>query len=447
MPAFPLRFTRAFLISAIICSTALAQETASGETKSDYTDMLLEPMAAWLQADLFEIKVAKKLDFAWSFNFYRESGERGVKIGPEGGLSGEAVSLLAGRLPFSRAEVVDRETDPSTKAYQILWNSAYAQLLARDVLYGLELSWLNSQRVLRTSKGIFHRKLAKEKGVFFREVLQVFSPPVVSGLAHLNTRSFSTAGEQVWVHSPVLGRARRVLPANRSDAILKSDLALDDFFVFSAKIQSHRARVVAEKVLLLPFPGKEAFFLRSQAVDLSIYRQVKEDDLTEPRVESMQVSIPSVTAGGKATGFPETWNYQSRVFPQKPAWVPTGVSFIPRQVWILELFPKDPFYSDGKQILVFDRESFLPFYKLVYSRKGKLKRSLLAAWSLARRPDKKKIQLPFLSFLLSIDAQAESAVSWTSLYVNTFLGKSSKAAHAYRDLLEIENHGQMWLER
>jgi hypothetical protein len=48
----------------------------------------------------------------------------------------------------------------------------------------------------------------------------------------------------------------------------------------------------------------------------------------------------------------------------------TNVIWVKRPVWVLEAFPKDPYYSYGRQVIYADRENGLFHYKVVYNRAG-----------------------------------------------------------------------------
>ena len=65
------------------------------------------------------------------------------------------------------------------------------------------------------------------------------------------------------------------------------------------------------------------------------------------------------------------WNYEKRRFGRPVvAWQPVSIYFVPRRVWVLRLDILDPFYPSGHQVLVVDKESMLPSYKLSYDQSG-----------------------------------------------------------------------------
>jgi len=55
--------------------------------------------------------------------------------------------------------------------------------------------------------------------------------------------------------------------------------------------------------------------------------------------------------------------------------------WVKRPVYIVEGFPKDPYYSYGKQLFYVDRENFAMYYKVIFDRAaniGKRSRSISA---------------------------------------------------------------------
>ena len=44
--------------------------------------------------------------------------------------------------------------------------------------------------------------------------------------------------------------------------------------------------------------------------------------------------------------------------------------WVKRPAWVIEAFPKDPYYTYGRQVIYADRENNLLLYKVVYTRAG-----------------------------------------------------------------------------
>ncbi|MBI4516854.1 MAG: DUF1329 domain-containing protein [Deltaproteobacteria bacterium] len=70
-------------------------------------------------------------------------------------------------------------------------------------------------------------------------------------------------------------------------------------------------------------------------------------------------------------------------------WAMTNMIWVKRPVWVVEAFPKDPYYNYGRQVIYADRENGLFYYKVNYNRAGEYWKLSLADSSLAWSPDGK----------------------------------------------------------
>lgn len=486
----------------------------SAKNVKQFDDVLLAPVAHWIQGGKLVIRVVRNLDTIW-------------ELTPEWQASSSSNSLLADLdeqhtptvrgddrlslgLPFGDASVIARETDPVRKGYKILWNSQSAEGIVHDTLYRLDFSWMGPQTVSRRAKALYYRNVEvvppaapveatippsaatasptaaapnataspapKQSAVpagaptgapstsaspvpastaaalptpmptpmptpvlipstmpsdlFRRDLLEFVAPPVVAGLAQISWRFRDAEEDLNWLHSPVIGHTRKLLPANRSDFLLAGSLTFDDLFVWATKPQQVVAKVVAEKVLLVPFSA------------LTYYKvDAREVMGLEPMVPAG--AVPKAEYAVTVNGYHQRsdgsygmvlWNHETKQYPQLAPWVPTTVYFVPRRVWILELSPRDPYYLTGREVLVVDQESFLPVYRIVYDRIGDYLKTTVGGWGLGRSNDG-RVAFPFSTFVLSVDRNEQAIVAVTADQVQTFLGKGGKAAAAVRDRL------------
>lgn len=427
--------------------------------------------------------------------------------------------------PFGFAADINKEPDLIRKAYKILWNSSYAEMSAQDVLYDLEMNWIGSHSVVMGNSGVFYRRafyqphfekapqqkklkqpsgeteksihskvqatasidssessisvdISEEKNneqdpvirahqyslagdIVRQEILQFLAPPVVFGFAQITWRYRGQGEDEVWIYSPVIGQSRKVFESNRSDPLLGGVLTADDFFVWSTKVQAVNAKVVGEKVLLLPFTSLNLY--QAQFEEAAHQNVVATDLMPDPKAadtgeresagkeiarEHSQPQSPEredvLSVRGSyqrsdASSATIQWNYETKEFPDAAPWVPTTLSFVPRKVWILEVTPRDPFYLAGRQIIVVDQDSMLPFYKLVYSRRGDYKKTVIGSWALGSSADA-KFRFPFCTFLLAVEQGTQRVNTLTTRTVQTFFGKDSTAALDIRKLLDISMH-------
>ncbi len=449
----------------------------TSRNEASFEDLLLAPVAVWLKEDRFVMRTVRNIDFVWklSADWEEASRKNSVTADIDEGASIVWKEPAEPAAPFGDTERVNAEPDPVRRAKKILWNIEYRQGAAKDVLYDVELVWMGAQNALRRASGLTYRRvyhsLAEQQSVqpkakpaaaapqssatpepvataveaegqgselLRQELFHLYSPPVVYGYSQIGWRYRGAEEDRYWMHSPILGATRELLQSNRSDSILGSGLSLDDVFVWSTKPQSVQAKVVAEKVLLLPFSS------------LNIYRAEMQPSAGLPtsKLAPAGEAAPKAENFLTAKGFHQRsdgslsmvmWNADTRQFAQFPPWVPTTVFFVPRKVWIIELAPKDPYYSVGREILIVDQESQLPFYKLVYDRFGEYRKTVIGSWGLAQARDG-RVRFPFSTFVMSVDRDSQSTSVLTTLQARTFLGKDSRLAAELRGLMDPATH-------
>jgi hypothetical protein len=470
----------------------------------DFREYLLAPIVTWMKAGLFAVRAFSHVDYEWIMppQWERESRanvDRYLLLDDFSLSMADGAERSSLGLPFGHFEEIDAEVDPQKKAYKILWSVEYAQSISKDILYEGEFIWFGAQEVIRRATGTLYRsyefppKSTGEAGevqnpakageaaapsadvtlvvngqnedtsamksleytgfgdrtdYLYREVLQLADPPVVQGYAQIFWRHRGAFEDDGWMHSPVIGRNRRVLGANRSDPLLGGELTTDDLFVWSGSPAEVYAQLVDEKVLFVPFPAlaNHALELLPYAGASSASSFLEESGLPRASVESKTQVERVLSVRGyhqRTDGTPTMtlFNGETRTLPGIAPWVPVTMVMVPRRVWILELSPRDPAYLAGRQVLVIDKLSMLPVYKVVYGRSGEFERMVFGAWSLANSKDE-AIKFPLASFVFGVDRNAKQAMAFSSDYVRTFLGAESKAAAELRSLLSIESHGE-----
>lgn len=442
-----------------------------------FQNALVAPLAEWVKEGRFVAPVVRESGFAWDLSTeWRSSTAQNstiFELDEQHGLRLKGAPGVELGFPFGDAASINAEQDKVRRAYKILWNVALAESAASDLLYSLELSWMSSQSLLRKATGMYYKQYfkdfsvmpatavqlssagaelvganssqppTKEDKILSRELLRFFSPPVVFGFSEIATRFYGQSEDKVWIFSPVTGRSRPVLQSNRSDALLGSVLNFDDLGVWSGKIQSVAARLIEEKVLLVPLSSSVVSEVASRKVARLAEAMTPEESASKPaEVKSTEEEILTVAdtlqrRDGGATKV--SWNYESARFPQAAAWLPTSFSLVPKRVWLIEMIPTDPYYLNGKEILIVDQESMLPVYKLVYDRDGSYKKTVIGGWNLASSADG-KLRFPYAAFVVAVEHSSKVATAFSTLAVRTFLGKDTKKAAELRALMQIENY-------
>lgn len=445
---------------------------------SSFEDLLVTPLMSWLKDGRFVCRVIRNIGFLWELSAEWENASRAnagrFDVDAEKNLVRVGQYILPTGLPFGGAEAINQEPDPEKKAYKILWNSAAAALPVGDISYLGEIDWESTQGLLRKASATFYQRLVpapkapekpakassekpeqtsakagatttstsittttlKPAPVLYRQdFLRLLAPPVIANYSELSWRYQGVEPDLFWIYSPVLNKVRQVFPANRSDPIMGGTLDYDDLFVWAGKVQSVDAKLIADKVMLVPFPA----LMPIRAVDETTAAAAL--DLTPgSQDKAVPHSETALTARGGFQRGDSTasvlWNFETRQLPQAAAWTPTSVYFVPRRVWVLELAPLDPFYGEGRQVLIVDQESMLPVYRIAYDRKGAFLKFVVGGWHLATT-DNHQIRFPILGFLLVVDQTSNKATSFTLKSARTFQGRDTAAARDVQKFLDV----------
>ncbi len=426
-----------------------------------FYELLLAPIATWLKEEKMVIAVSKKAELQWEPTslWLRGTKENLGNFGldEQYNLIVNDQSKIQPGYPFGFTNEIDSEQNPERKAYKILWNILYSEAQVGDLLYGMDIFWMSARAVHRRASGLIYRQslltpnqndVGAEGTLSFsgpndllrREVLRLSSPPVVYGYAQVSWRYRGEGEDRLWIYSPVMGRSREVLASNRSDPILQGILTFDDLFVWSSKIQSVNAKVVDEKTLLVPFPSHPIGRLHEELMVPNWGSEVVAGDGEKVAADPV-LGVTGLFQASDGRASTMLWNFDTKRFPQFSAWVPTEIVFTPRKVWILELSPRDPYYLDGRQILIVDKETMLPIYKVVYNRRGGYQRTIIGCWSFANTEDR-KVNFPFSSFVLGVEQGGTAAVGISSNFVRTFSDSSKNLKEKMAGMLEITNHSK-----
>jgi len=422
-----------------------------------FHELLLAPVASWLKEGKLVVRVVRELSYDWTVNKSWQDATReeygNFELDQNFRLIQKAPPKSYAALPFGFAADVNQDPDPVRQAYKILWNSVYAQSISQAVNYDMRVNWYGASSMLREAAGKLTRRTflspyeepvavtaAKETSpeattepptelpaadtsplsfggegdILTQEVLRFLYPSAVAGFSLVDWRYRGMNEDRSWIYSPVIERSRLVFEANRSDAILEGALTLDDIFVWSGRIEMTKAKVVGQKVLLLPFASLFEIPTKLENYPEQSFTRVTPGQIAASVQETKADGSTYVARGSQRTsdGSPVSmsWNYQTRQYVDAAPWMPSGAVFVPRKVWILEISSLNPYYQYGRQILVVDQESMLPFYKIVYTQQGKFHKTVVGSWSLAMTEDRSLIA-PINTFTFAVDADFKKASS------------------------------------
>jgi hypothetical protein len=208
--------------------------------------------------------------------------------------------------------------------------------------------------------------LAIQRPVIFQEIFFFTEPSDAFGSSTLTWRwADPKKWDSVWSYSPSTRRVRRLTAANRSDSSLGTELTQDDGTPsYNGKIEMMEWKYVGKGNALLPVARGE-----DQAPDDYVAR------ITYAAQHSPHYMFSKIPGAYEQRYKKLTMGFQES--PQQYAtwWLTDGL-WVPVPVYIVEAFPKDPYYNYGRQIFFIERNTFTPVWKQVYNRSGEYWRTV-----------------------------------------------------------------------
>ncbi len=185
-------------------------------------------------------------------------------------------------------------------------------------------------------------------------IVQVIAPYDIAGTNILTWRYLDNRQDMSYGFVPAIRRVRRMSPANRSDAFLGTDMCVDDGYGYDGKIGAVEWMPVKKVEGVVPFldanpqglvPNKKGEWLTSSSIKNIVY------------------------------------GYQAKEWQGAP-WAPTNVTWVKRDVLVLEFKPKDPYYNYGTQYLWVDAVvPYLVYYKVITDRANDYWKSIMLCLS------------------------------------------------------------------
>jgi len=180
---------------------------------------------------------------------------------------------------------------------------------------------------------------------FMRERVDARMPKSLLGLSWLTLRFAGDEEDYVWISSAGTGDVRQVTGSNRSDTLFLRGFALDDLFVWSAKVEDAKIGSTTRARVLVPINESP---LQWSGEPISECQGTKD------------AAEPAIMMATRANG-----------------WAIENVIFVLRDVFVVDLFSRDPFALDSKTTLYVDSETLLPVYKIVWGGEGRLRKIVM----------------------------------------------------------------------
>lgn len=265
--------------------------------------------------------------------------------------------------PFPRIE----PTDPHA-ATKAIYNFSHTLMQADDLDRSSVLHWvaptevqnqIEFQTQLLFQGSRFSGAIANPDATLRKGIISGIVPAEIFGVmilewVYLDPQKWNS----LWSYIPELRRVRQLPPFNGSDSLFGSDLAHDDPYLFSGKVQYFTWKLIGAQDALVPYSPASPKVLQPEESGYG---------LAEPK--------EPIVMGWEKAGW------------KGKAWWPTTMQLAKRPVWVIEATAKDSQYAYGRQVLWIDRELYVAYYKEAYNRAGQLWRMLLNSVSVVRTPE------------------------------------------------------------
>ena len=365
--------TIGFLFTILSCQSVWADlnpgDTLNQESWQQAKSLLPEGVLRRFQDGSYQAKVTTlptTMTWGSKFKSATEANAEKFAVDAAGSLTAKTTNTVPPFLygyPFPQIDPKDPQA-----ATKVIYNFSYTLMQADDVERSSSLYWVSpterQNHIEFQAQLLFHGSrfsgaIANPDATLRKGIIAGISPAEVYGVmilewVYLDPQRWNS----LWMYVPELRRVRQLPPANGSDNLFGSDLAYDDPYLFSGKVQYFTWKLVGAQDALVPYISPELKLLQRESKGYGLGEQ---KDL--------------LIMGWEKEGW------------KGKAWWPTTIQLVKRPVWVIEATAKDPKYAYGRQILWIDRELYIAYYKEAYNRAGQLWRVLLNSVTVARTPE------------------------------------------------------------
>ncbi|MBT4363486.1 MAG: DUF1329 domain-containing protein [Desulfobacteraceae bacterium] len=338
------------------------------------------------------------------------------------------IEVSTGKFPVGRKGIVfpmstfDMSTDPKA-AHKLLHNVFSIGASKHSTFRDLTSEWVGDTGYERSFSAYFTVIYYQGAGTWrknpnlfnINDMLYFTAPYDIEGTVALSWKYLdSKVPTKGYIYVPVIRRVKRTNGANRSDPTQGSDMCTDDSNAFNGDPETMDAKVISQQDFLMP---------------------VLENDLNRKLIGRKAADgtfeMPSGYEAVKA-------NYvrAEGMDPNVAPWVLDGVAFVPRTGYQVELFPRDPYYNYGKQVLWLDREGMLFNFKEIDDRSGEYWKTIIVLYTALQYADDKYVGLESSAYLMVDDKAyhgncAAVMGSWRGYDIRTWINSTRLPASAF----------------
>jgi hypothetical protein len=365
-------------------------DTLSKDNWQEAKRLMPDPVLRRFQDSKYQAKIItlpNTLDWGSKFKTASEANAGKFSIDAEDSLVDEATHAYPAFLygyPFPQIDPKDPQA-----ATKVMYNFSYTLMQPDDLDRSANLHWATPSTIERYVEfegqllfygSRFSGPIANPDATLRKLIIAGVSPHDVVGVVTLEwTYLDPKQWNSLWTYVPGQRRARQRPPANGSDGLFGSDLAHDDPYLFSGKVQYFTWKFIGVQEAFVPYtlPNPKSLQRTNQGY------------LLENPKDLLELGWETKGWGGDA-------------------WWPTNYSLVKRPVWIVEGTAKDPQYAYSRQVLWIDKELYVGYYKEAYDKAGQLWRTQVGSVSVGRSPEG-DFSLAQPDFTVSVDEQRNHA--------------------------------------
>ena len=223
--------------------------------------------------------------------------------------------------------------------------------------------------------------------VEWAEFFDVKTPFDLRGTMFLLYRYTTSKEDDTWAYIPALRRVRRIAATQKSDSLLGTEFALEDFYIFSGYVWDHQWEFKGESQKLAPMNSKRTCFP-------SVIGESERTRLT----------------GQSRLGTAAEWETCS--FGPYRALAFRGESWEKRNVVRLDDIPRQKGHPYSRKMIWYDKETLMPLYGMMYDRAGKPFKIInhILKWSEdTNNPENKGADTPIINYVMIVNLQNENS--------------------------------------
>lgn len=288
---------------------------------------------------------------------------------------GELIDQKTGKFPYDLMGIpfpkID-EKDPNA-GIKIAYNMRFTRQSHGHVCFDFKIEWISSSGLERRVGAKYYqahitsnpqtKDFPNPEHLDRQNIFKITDPFDVAGTSVMLWNYQGPKPDQNFAYVPAIRRVRRTSPASRSDALLGSDLTVDDSALYEGKNSNMHWKVLGTQEALVPHVDKDPI----------IY-------VLNPDGSYSYLKGPTLAYA--------KFGYETPGWKGAP-WAPTNIIWVKRKVTVVEATPKDPYYNYGTQIFWFDADYQLPYFKIIYDRAKKYWKTAISIHNGAKSEDKK----------------------------------------------------------